>query len=327
MRIFRYAPILALALSLPAAPPELSIEGGRLSGRGAVFSRDGVTLVASAAHVLLENPELLLRGETGHAYPIRVLEFAPDRDLVLIEADLPEKFRKSDGKTTVVSPGETLRFGDRSGRCEAVEPTRLVCRGIAVKRGESGGAVTGPEGGLAAVVRGLLPEPDTMEAVRVDNYQRSTRERIGISRFTEWQRGYLELKRWNAHLVEALKQLSGDALRRRGAELLRRMPETIQVGVEALDRLRMRETLPAMRAAAWLGLSPRGERLEVWEPFSVDAWTALGRNGIPIVERGGSHWGVRGWRDDSGRLRWAVFCDQGLFAGKILISPGDEQRR
>lgn len=324
MRIFRYVPILLLALPLSAAVPELSVEGGRLSGRGAVFICDGVPVVATAAHVLLENPDLLLRDESGHAFPIRVLEFVPDRDLVLLEADLPEKYRKSDGKTTAVAPGDPLRFGERSGRCEAVEPIRLLCRGIVVKRGDSGGAVTGPDGGLAAVVRGLLPEtPDTMEAVRVDNVVRTTRERIGITRFTEWQRGYLELKRWNARVVDVLKQLSGEALRRRGAELLCEMPETAPVGVEVLDRLRRREVFRAGRAAAWLGLSPRGEMLEAWEPFSADAWAALvEHSGTPDVERGGTNWGIRGWREESGRMRWAIFCAEGLFAGKILVSPG-----
>ena len=330
MRIVRGASVPALmfslSLSLSAAVPELSLEGGRLTGRGAVFVSDGVPVVATAAHVLLENPELLLRDESGHAFPIRVLEFAPDRDLVLLEADLPEKYRKSDGKTAAVSPGAPLRFGTGSGRCETVEPTRLFCRGIAVKRGDSGGAVTDPEGRLAAVVRGVLPEkPDTMEAVRVDNYRRSTRERIGITRFTEWQRGYLELKRWNARVVEALKQLSGERLRRRGAELLRDLPETAPVNVEALDRLRGREILRAGRAAAWLGLSPRGEVLEVWEPFSVEAWAVLvEHSGAPDVERGGSNWGIRGWREESGRMRWAVVCAEGLFAGKILVSPGGD---
>lgn len=324
MSIVRFLPILTIAVSLAAAVPELSVEGGSLSGRGAVFRSEGATLVATAAHVLLENPDLLLRDATGHAIAIRVLEFAPDRDLVLLEADLPEKYRKIDGKLTAVVPGDSIRFGNRSGRCESVEPTRLICRGIPVKRGDSGGAVTGRDGRLTAVVRGILAgSPEMTEAVRVDNYQRSSRERIGIGRFTEWQRDYRELKQWNSRLVDAVKQLAGAALRRRGAELLRELPETVPVGVETLDRLCRRETLRAGRAAAWLGLSPRGEVLEVWEPFSVEAWNALTEHGgAPEVERSGSNWGIRGWREESGRMRWALFCAEGLFAGKILISPG-----
>lgn len=324
MSIVRFLPILTIAVSLAAAVPELSVEGGSLSGRGAVFRSEGATLVATAAHVLLENPDLLLRDATGHAIAIRVLEFAPDRDLVLLEADLPEKYRKIDGKLTAVVPGDSIRFGNRSGRCESVEPTRLICRGIPVKRGDSGGAVTGRDGRLVAVVRGILPgSPEMTEAVRVDNYRRNARERIGIGRFTEWQRDYRELKQWNSRLVDAVKQLAGAALRRRGAELLRELPETVPVGVETLDRLCRRETLRAGRAAAWLGLSPRGEVLEVWEPFSVEAWNALTEHGgAPEVERGGSNWGIRGWREESGRMRWAVFCTEGLFAGKILISSG-----
>lgn len=324
MSIVRFLPILTIAVSLAAAVPELSVEGGSLSGRGAVFRSEGATLVATAAHVLLENPDLLLRDATGHAIAIRVLEFAPDRDLVLLEADLPEKYRKIDGKLTAVVPGDSIRFGNRSGRCESVEPTRLICRGIPVKRGDSGGAVTGRDGRLTAVVRGILAgSPEMTEAVRVDNYQRSSRERIGIGRFTEWQRDYRELKQWNSRLVDAVKQLAGAALRRRGAELLRELPETVPVGVETLDRLCRRETLRAGRAAAWLGLSPRGEVLEVWEPFSVEAWNALTEHGgAPEVERGGSNWGIRGWREESGRMRWALFCAEGLFAGKILVSPG-----
>lgn len=324
MSIVRFLPILTIAVSLAAAVPELSVEGGSLSGRGAVFRSEGATLVATAAHVLLENPDLLLRDATGHAIAIRVLEFAPDRDLVLLEADLPEKYRKIDGKLTAVVPGDSIRFGNRSGRCESVEPTRLICRGIPVKRGDSGGAVTGRDGRLTAVVRGILAgSPEMTEAVRVDNYQRSSRERIGIARFSEWQRGYLELKQWNSRLVDAVKQLSGKPLRRRGAELLRELPETAPVGVETLDRLCRRETLRAGRAAAWLGLSPRGEVLEVWEPFSVEAWAALVENGgAPEIERSGSNWGIRGWREESGRMRWALFCAEGLFAGKILVSPG-----
>ena len=225
---------------------------------------------------------------------------------------------------TAVAPGDPLRYGTRSGRCESVEPTRLICRGIPVKRGDSGGAVTGRDGRLTAVVRGILAgSPEMTEAVRVDNYQRSSRERIGIARFSEWQRGYLELKQWNSRLVDAVKQLSGKPLRRRGAELLRELPETAPVGVEALDRLRNREAFRACRAAAWLGLSPRGEELEVWEPFSVEAWAALVENGgAPEIERSGSNWGIRGWREESGRMRWALFCAEGLFAGKILVSPG-----
>ncbi len=274
--------------------------------------------------MLLENPDLLLRDATGHAIAIRVLEFAPDRDLVLLEADLPEKYRKIDGKLTAVVPGDSIRFGNRSGRCETVEPVRLICRGVSVKRGDSGGAVTDRDGRLVAVVRGILPgSPEMTEAVRVDNYRRNARERICIGRFTEWQRDYRELKQWNSRLVDAVKQLAGAALRRRGAELLRELPETVPVGVETLDRLCRRETLRAGRAAAWLGLSPRGEVLEVWEPFSVEAWNALTEHGgAPEVERGGSNWGIRGWREESGRMRWAVFCTEGLFAGKILISPG-----
>lgn len=324
MSIVRFLPILTIAVSLAAAVPELSVEGGSLSGRGAVFRSEGATLVATAAHVLLENPDLLLRDATGHAIAIRVLEFAPDRDLVLLEADLPEKYRKIDGKLTAVVPGDSIRFGNRSGRCETVEPVRLICRGVSVKRGDSGGAVTDRDGRLVAVVRGILPgSPEMTEAVRVDNYRRNARERIGIGRFTEWQRDYRELKQWNSRLVDAVKQLAGAALRRRGAELLRELPETAPVGVEALDRLCRRETLRAGRAAAWLGLSPRGEVLEVWEPFSVEAWNALTEHGgAPEVERGGSNWGIRGWREESGRMRWAVFCTEGLFAGKILISPG-----
>ena len=100
MSIVRFLPILTIAVSLAAAVPELSVEGGSLSGRGAVFRSEGATLVATATHVLLENPDLLLRDATGHAIAIRVLEFAPDRDLVLLEADLPEKYRKIDGKLT-----------------------------------------------------------------------------------------------------------------------------------------------------------------------------------------------------------------------------------
>lgn len=324
MSIVRFLPILTIAVSLAAAVPELSVEGGSLSGRGAVFRSEGATLVAAAAHVLLENPDLLLRDATGHAIAIRVLEFAPDRDLVLLEADLPEKYRKIDGKLTAVVPGDSIRFGNRSGRCETVEPVRLICRGVSVKRGDSGGAVTDRDGRLVAVVRGILPgSPEMTEAVRVDNYRRNARERIGIGRFTEWQRDYRELKQWNSRLVDAVKQLAGAALRRRGAELLRELPETVPVGVETLDRLCRRETLRAGRAAAWLGLSPRGEVLEVWEPFSVEAWNALTEHGgAPEVERGGSNWGIRGWREESGRMRWAVFCTEGLFAGKILISPG-----
>ncbi len=324
MSIVRFLPILTIAVSLAAAVPELSVEGGSLSGRGAVFRSEGATLVATAAHVLLENPDLLLRDATGHAIAIRVLEFAPDRDLVLLEADLPEKYRKIDGKLTAVVPGDSIRFGNRSGRCETVEPVRLICRGVSVKRGDSGGAVTDRDGRLVAVVRGILPgSPEMTEAVRVDNYRRNARERIGIGRFTEWQRDYRELKQWNSRLVDAVKQLAGAALRRRGAELLWELPETVPVGVETLDRLCRRETLRAGRAAAWLGLSPRGEVLEVWEPFSVEAWNALTEHGgAPEVERGGSNWGIRGWREESGRMRWAVFCTEGLFAGKILISPG-----
>lgn len=324
MSIVRFLPILTIAVSLAAAVPELSVEGGSLSGRGAVFRSEGATLVATAAHVLLENPDLLLRDATGHAIAIRVLEFAPDRDLVLLEADLPEKYRKIDGKLTAVVPGDSIRFGNRSGRCETVEPVRLICRGVSVKRGDSGGAVTDRDGRLVAVVRGILPgSPEMTEAVRVDNYRRNARERIGIGRFTEWQRDYRELKQWNSRLVDAVKQLAGKPLRRRGAELLRELPETVPVGVETLDRLCRRETLRAGRAAAWLGLSPRGEVLEVWEPFSVEAWNALTEHGgAPEVERGGSNWGIRGWREESGRMRWAVFCTEGLFAGKILISPG-----
>lgn len=324
MSIVRFLPILTIAVSLAAAVPELSVEGGSLSGRGAVFRSEGATLVATAAHVLLENPDLLLRDATGHAIAIRVLEFAPDRDLVLLEADLPEKYRKIDGKLTAVVPGDSIRFGNRSGRCETVEPVRLICRGVSVKRGDSGGAVTDRDGRLVAVVRGILPgSPEMTEAVRVDNYRRNARERIGIGRFTEWQRDYLELKQWNSRLVDAVKQLSGKPLRRRGAELLRELPETAPVGVEALDRLRNREAFRACRAAAWLGLSPRGEELEVWEPFSVEAWAALVENGgAPEIERSGSNWGIRGWREESGRMRWAVFCAEGLFAGKILVSPG-----
>lgn len=324
MSIVRFLPILTIAVSLAAAVPELSVEGGSLSGRGAVFRSEGATLVATAAHVLLENPDLLLRDATGHAIAIRVLEFAPDRDLVLLEADLPEKYRKIDGKLTAVVPGDSIRFGNRSGRCETVEPVRLICRGVSVKRGDSGGAVTDRDGRLVAVVRGILAgSPEMTEAVRVDNYQRSSRERIGIARFSEWQRGYLELKQWNSRLVDAVKQLSGKPLRRRGAELLRELPETAPVGVEALDRSRNREAFRACRAAAWLGLSPRGEELEVWEPFSVEAWAALVENGgAPEIERSGSNWGIRGWREESGRMRWALFCAEGLFAGKILVSPG-----
>lgn len=324
MSIVRFLPILTIAVSLAAAVPELSVEGGSLSGRGAVFRSEGATLVATAAHVLLENPDLLLRDATGHAIAIRVLEFAPDRDLVLLEADLPEKYRKIDGNLTAVVPGDSIRFGNRSGRCETVEPVRLICRGVSVKRGDSGGAVTDRDGRLVAVVRGILPgSPEMTEAVRVDNYRRNARERIGIGRFTEWQRDYRELKQWNSRLVDAVKQLAGAALRRRGAELLRELPETVPVGVETLDRLCRRETLRAGRAAAWLGLSPRGEVLEVWEPFSVEAWNALTEHGgAPEVERGGSNWGIRGWQEESGRMRWAVFCTEGLFAGKILISPG-----
>lgn len=324
MSIVRFLPILTIAVSLAAAVPELSVEGGSLSGRGAVFRSEGATLVATATHVLLENPDLLLRDATGHAIAIRVLEFAPDRDLVLLEADLPEKYRKIDGKLTAVVPGDSIRFGNRSGRCETVEPVRLICRGVSVKRGDSGGAVTDRDGRLVAVVRGILPgSPEMTEAVRVDNYRRNARERIGIGRFTEWQRDYRELKQWNSRLVDAVKQLAGAALRRRGAELLRELPETVPVGVETLDRLCRRETLRAGRAAAWLGLSPRGEVLEVWEPFSVEAWNVLTEHGgAPEVERGGSNWGIRGWREESGRMRWAVFCTEGLFAGKILISPG-----
>ncbi len=324
MSIVRFLPILTIAVSLAAAVPELSVEGGSLSGRGAVFRSEGATLVATATHVLLENPDLLLRDATGHAIAIRVLEFAPDRDLVLLEADLPEKYRKIDGKLTAVVPGDSIRFGNRSGRCETVEPVRLICRGVSVKRGDSGGAVTDRDGRLVAVVRGILPgSPEMTEAVRVDNYRRNARERIGIGRFTEWQRDYRELKQWNSRLVDAVKQLAGAALRRRGAELLWELPETVPVGVETLDRLCRRETLRAGRAAAWLGLSPRGEVLEVWEPFSVEAWNALTEHGgAPEVERGGSNWGIRGWREESGRMRWAVFCTEGLFAGKILISPG-----
>lgn len=324
MSIVRFLPILTIAVSLAAAVPELSVEGGSLSGRGAVFRSEGATLVATAAHVLLENPDLLLRDATGHAIAIRVLEFAPDRDLVLLEADLPEKYRKIDGKLTAVVPGDSIRFGNRSGRCETVEPVRLICRGVSVKRGDSGGAVTDRDGRLVAVVRGILPgSPEMTEAVRVDNYRRNARERIGIGRFTEWQRDYRELKQWNSRLVDAVKQLAGAALRRRGAELLRELPETAPVGVEALDRSRNREAFRACRAAAWLGLSPRGEELEVWEPFSVEAWAALVENGgAPEIERSGSNWGIRGWREESGRMRWAVFCTEGLFAGKILISPG-----
>lgn len=324
MSIVRFLPILTIAVSLAAAVPELSVEGGSLSGRGAVFRSEGATLVATATHVLLENPDLLLRDATGHAIAIRVLEFAPDRDLVLLEADLPEKYRKIDGKLTAVVPGDSIRFGNRSGRCETVEPVRLICRGVSVKRGDSGGAVTDRDGRLVAVVRGILPgSPEMTEAVRVDNYRRNARERIGIGRFTEWQRDYRELKQWNSRLVDAVKQLAGAALRRRGAELLRELPETVPVGVETLDRLCRRETLRAGRAAAWLGLSPRGEVLEVWEPFSVEAWNALTEHGgAPEVERGGSNWGIRGWREESGRMCWAVFCTEGLFAGKILISPG-----
>lgn len=251
MSIVRFLPILTIAVSLAAAVPELSVEGGSLSGRGAVFRSEGATLVATAAHVLLENPDLLLRDATGHAIAIRVLEFAPDRDLVLLEADLPEKYRKIDGNLTAVVPGDSIRFGNRSGRCETVEPVRLICRGVSVKRGDSGGAVTDRDGRLVAVVRGILPgSPEMTEAVRVDNYRRNARERIGIGRFAEWQRDYRELKQWNSRLVDAVKQLAGAALRRRGAELLRELPETVPVGVETLDRLCRRETLRAGRAAA-----------------------------------------------------------------------------
>ncbi len=79
MRIVRCAPIPALmfSLSLSSSVPELSQEGGRLSDRGAVFVSDGAPVVGTAARVPLENPELMLRDETGHAFPSRVLSLLP----------------------------------------------------------------------------------------------------------------------------------------------------------------------------------------------------------------------------------------------------------
>ena len=89
MWFLRYAAaVAAWAVWGVWAAPELAVEGGCLTGRGAVFRAEEATLVATAAHVLLENPDLMLRDDSGHAFPIRVLEFAPDRDLVLLEADL-----------------------------------------------------------------------------------------------------------------------------------------------------------------------------------------------------------------------------------------------
>ena len=55
---------------------------------------------------------------------------------------------------------------------------------------------------------------------------------------------------------------------------------------------------------------------------AVAAWAVWGVGAAPEIERSGSNWGIRGWREESGRMRWAVFCAEGLFAGKILVSPG-----
>ena len=80
----------------------------------------------------------------------------------------------------------------------------------------------------------------------------------------------------------------------------------------------MGEILSTLRKQKGVTQEEMGKALGV----SMQAVSRWENGGAPEIERSGSNWGIRGWREESGRMRWALFCAEGLFAGKILVSPG-----
>lgn len=301
-------------------PWSFEITGDRIRGAGSAVRWEGQPVVVTAAHVVIDNPDLRLADGEGKEYAIRSVELAPDRDLAILETvELPPfgpAVRRSG-----LSSGSSLYNKGISYQPVKISLQEVNLAGLRIRPGESGEAVTGASGEVVGVLRGRRREGEEAVAVRIDNYVRRPEATVTLQQLKAWQSASERAKELDRLLQEAAQESAGKKLRERAAAVLQGFfPATSEVPI-ALQRA-YRETLELLcMEAAWLGLGLDGTVLAENGEYHRKAWEELlRRHGSPDFEFvKPDSWGVACWKLPGKCLQWASFCEKGPFSGRIMF--------
>ena len=309
-------------------PWSFEITGDRMRGAGSAVRWEGQPVVVTAAHVVVDNPDLHLADGEGKEYAIRSVELAPDRDLAILETvELPP-----------FGPA-VWRFGVGAGlslynKGISYQPVEIALQevdlaGLRIRPGDSGEAVTGETGEAVGVLRGRRREGGEAVAVRIDNYIRRPEATVTLRQLKAWQSASERAKELDRLLQEAAQESAGKKLRERAAAVLQGFfPATSEV--PAALRRAYREILePLCMEAAWLGLGLDGTVLAENGEYHRKAWEELlRRHGSPDFEFvKPDSWGVACWKLPGKCLQWASFCEKGPFSGRIMFKIHEKRTK
>ena len=309
-------------------PWSFEITGDRMRGAGSAVRWEGQPVVVTAAHVVVDNPDLHLADGEGKEYAIRSVELAPDRDLAILETvELPPfgpAVRRSG-----LSSGSSLYNKGISYQPVKISLQEVNLAGVRIRPGESGEAVTGASGEVVGVLRGRRREGEEAVAVRIDNYVRRPEATVTLQQLKAWQSASERAKELDRLLQEAAQESAGKKLRERAAAVLQGFfPATSEV--PAALRRAYREILePLCMEAAWLGLGLDGTVLAESGEYHRKAWEVLLRqHGFPDFEFvKPDTWGIACWKLSGKRLLLVSFCEKGPFAGKIMLKIHEKRTK
>lgn len=309
-------------------PWSFEITGDRMRGAGSAVRWEGQPVVVTAAHVVVDNPDLHLADGEGKEYAIRSVELAPDRDLAILETVELPPFGPAVRRSGLGS-GASLYNKGISYQPVKISLQEVNLAGLRIRPGESGEAVTGASGEVVGVLRGRRREGEEAVAVRIDNYVRRPEATVTLRQLKAWQSASERAKELDRLLQEAAQESAGKKLRERAAAVLQGFfPATSEVPI-ALQRA-YRETLePLCMEAAWLGVGLDGTILAESGEYHRKAWEALLRqHGFPDFEFvKPDTWGIACWKLSGKRLLWVSFCEKGPFAGKIMLKIHEKRTK
>lgn len=301
-------------------PWNFEITGNRVRGAGSAVRWEGQPVVVTAAHVVIDNPDLRLSDGEGKSYTIRSAELAPDRDLAILETVELPPFGPAVWRSGM-SSGVFLYNKGSSYQPVKIALQEVDLAGLQIRPGESGEVIARNSGEVVGVLRGRRREGAEAVAVRIDNYIRRPEATVTAQQLKAWQGACGQAKTLDRQLQAAARESTGEKLRERAAAVLQGfLPATFEVPA-ALQRAYRKALEPLCMEAAWLGLGLDGTVLAESGEYHRKAWEALLRQyGPPDFEFvKPDSWGVACWKLPEKCLQWASFCEKGPFAGKIML--------
>ena len=291
-RLFLFLPLIL------SGAETVRIEGDNLTGWG-VCTAQGVVTVG---HLIFEDSSW--HCENGEPEWVIV---DSKRDLICLQSDdaagQPAKIVFPPGE---LAKGSVIRFDENN----------IVVRGLNTSKGDSGKPLLNSTGEVYALVVGRQKrdgETYTLGA-RLDNPVSG--KRITIKEFRSWNTRYAAL----CDILKKLRQLpesSEDGTSRDRAALILKDIPLENTSPSRRLAAKHRETLnETVRIAAWLGLTPYGERMHRKTAYTPKRWQEQSKNASLVLD--GPDWGIAGFCSPQKEWRWFSYCLKGPFAGSIM---------